>query len=236
MTGATRPEQAIARFPVSLGLPDASPSLVADAAEAVRQEYRNSIRWKRLRCRRVAPVTGEPGETVFVIEVGHSIQFDWTWEGAVAFRPADISGFRGDADITDDFLVNDEEEANTSVWASEVVEVDETTGRIFVSVPDPSHPPRTGTFFVRPFEFLAFLNAIYSEADSGGLRPRFRHPGHPDEGLQGRRRSPRQGAFPLAVQGPVEGHCPVLRNREDGELVRLDDSQPAGGRGRPGDP
>lgn len=172
MTVALRPEQAIARFPVSLGLPDASAALATDAAEAVRLEYRNSIRWKRLRCRSVAPVTGEPGETVFVIEVGHSIQFDWTWEGAVAFRPGDISGFRGDADLTDDFLFKDEEGANASVWAGEVVEVDETTGRIFVSVPDPTHPPRTGTFFVRPFEFLAFLNAIYSEADSAGLRPR----------------------------------------------------------------
>ena len=171
MIVATLPEQAIARFPVSLGLPDASPSLLTDAAEAVRQEYRNSVRWKRLRCRGVSPVTEEPGETVFVIEVGHSIQFDWTWEGAVAFRPRDISGFRGDADITDDFLVFDEEGANASVWAGEVVEVDETTGRIFVSVPDPAHPPRTGTFFVRPFEFLAFLNAVYSEADSAGLRP-----------------------------------------------------------------
>ncbi len=172
MSVVTRPEQAIARFPISLNLPDASPSLVTDAAEAVRQEYRNSIRWKRLRCRSASPVTGEPGETVFVIEVGHSIQFDWTWEGAIAFRPADISGFRGDADLTDDFLIKDEEGASPAVWAGEVVEVDETTGRIFVSVPDPTHPPRTGTFFVRPFEFLAFLNAVYSEVDSGGLLPR----------------------------------------------------------------
>jgi hypothetical protein len=50
-----------------------------------------------------------------------SIQFDWTWEGAVAFRPGDISGFRGDADITDDFLVKDEEGSSATVWAGEVV-------------------------------------------------------------------------------------------------------------------
>lgn len=199
MTVATQPAQAIARFPVSLGLPDAPPSLVKDAAEAVRQEYRNSIRWKRLRCRSVSPVTGEPGETVFVVEVGHSIQFDWTWEGAVAFRPADISGFRGDADITDDFLVKDEEGANATVWAGEVVEVDETTGRIFVSVPDPAHPPRTGTFFVRPFEFLAFLNAVYSEADSPGLRPQ----------LPARLEACRGNVHP-AVANPFIGGLPEL--------------------------
>src|SRR5262245_15489479 len=91
MTVATLPEQAIARFPVSLGLLDASPSLVNDAAEGARQEYPNSIGWKRLRCRSVSPVTAEPGEMVFVIEVGHSIQFGWTWEGAVAFRPGKLS-------------------------------------------------------------------------------------------------------------------------------------------------
>jgi hypothetical protein len=127
MTKETLPEQAIARFAVCLDLPDASPSLVVDAAEAVRQEYRNSIRWKQLRCRSVSPVTGESGETVFVIEVGHSIQIDWTWEGAVAFRPDDISGFRGDADMSDDFLVLGEDGSNASVWAGEVVEVDGTT-------------------------------------------------------------------------------------------------------------
>ena len=166
-TVATSP---IARYPVCLGLPDASSGLVKDAAEAVKQEYRNSIRWKRLRSRSVSAVTGEGGQTVFVVEVGHSIQFDWTWEGAVAFRPGDISGFRGDADVSDDFLFNADSETGSSVWGGEVVEVDETNGRIYVSVPDPAHPPCTGTFFVRPFEFLAFLNAVYSEDDFSAIR------------------------------------------------------------------
>ena len=172
---ASLPEVIPARFPVNLALPDAPSSLVKKAAEAVRQEYRNSVRWKRLRCRSVAPIASKAGEAIFVIEVGQSIQFDWTWEGAVAFRPNDLSAFRGDIDVSDDFLTGTDDHtvgAPANAWAGEVVEVDETNGRIFVSVPSPEHIPRTGIFFVRPFEFMAFLNAVYSEDEYSALRSR----------------------------------------------------------------
>ena len=171
-TFATSPNQAIAHYPIHLNLPDSPTTLVSDAAEAVRQEYRNSIRWKRLRSLSVSLSTDLPGESVFIVEVGRSIQFDWTWEGAIAFRPSDIAGFQGDIDTTDDFLFGTDGDSaiHSSEWAGEVVEVDETNGRIFVSVSDVNHPPRTGTFFVRPFEFLTFLNAVYSEADFSALR------------------------------------------------------------------
>ena len=43
----------LARFPIRLNLPDADEALFYDAKEAVRREYRDSVKWKRLRCRSV---------------------------------------------------------------------------------------------------------------------------------------------------------------------------------------
>lgn len=163
-------DEPFARFADELSLPDADPLLLQHAKEAVRQEYRESTRWKRLQCRAVTPVESESGESLFVIEVGHAIEFDWTWEGATAFRPPDIQEFAGDADVADGILgtFNEEEDShNSAIWKAEVVEVDETRGRIFVAVANPESRPHTGAFFVRPFEFLAFLQAIYSGSGLG---------------------------------------------------------------------
>jgi superfamily I DNA/RNA helicase len=169
-TDAQTRAEVIARFPNELVLPDASPELVASASDAVRQEYRASVRWKRLRCRDVAPVLQRQDEAIYVLEVGQAIEFDWTWEGAVAFRPLDIDEFDGDADTTADFAPS----ANGSgaVWSGEVVEVDEAKGKIYVWVSDPSRPPSTGSFYVRPFEFLAFLHSIYCDESFSGWRKR----------------------------------------------------------------
>ncbi len=155
------------RFPVRLNLPDTDSNIINDAAEAVRREFRSSVRWKRLRCRKVSPLKGESGDTIFIVEVGHSVEFDWTWEGAIAFRPFDLAEFNADIDTTDDFLgkvLGDGDNTIAPVWSGEIVEVDETTGRLFVSVTDPEHPPCTGSFYVRPFEFLAFLNSMYCKS------------------------------------------------------------------------
>ena len=152
----------VARFPIRLPLPEADASLLDDAKEAVRREFRDSVQWKRLRCRGVTLLSDTAGGSVFVLEVGHAVEFDWTWEGAVAFRPLVLkefaerpeSAFGGGADAV--------EVEDSILWAGEVVEVDEASGRIFVSVPDPEHPPTTGSFYVRPFEFLASLNAVFN--------------------------------------------------------------------------
>ena len=53
----------------------------------------------------------------------------------------------------------------------EIVEVDETNGRLFVSVSSPDHPPCIGTFFVCRFEFLACLHALFCK--SPDLKSRF---------------------------------------------------------------
>jgi AAA domain len=164
----------LARFLSRLNLPEGGQQDIEDAAEAVRREYRSSTPWKRLRCRQVAPLSDEPGENVFILEVGHSVQFDWTWEGATAFRPADIDSFQGDIDLTDDFVdvdpVNGCPNGQRAIWSGEVVEVDETNGRLFVSVASAHVRPCTGSFFVRPFEFLTFLHSVYCQSEAGFKR------------------------------------------------------------------
>jgi AAA domain len=163
----------LARFPVGLNLPNGPQGLVEDAAEAVRREYRSSVRCKRLRCRKAARLTDHPDDTIFVLDVGHSIEFDWTWEGAVAFRPPDSDNFGSDVNATSDFVGlsdGDSTAAQHGVWAGEVVEVDEAQGRLFVSVSSSDHPPCCGTFFVRPFEFLAFLHTLFCQAEGTELK------------------------------------------------------------------
>jgi AAA domain len=161
----------VARFPTNLALPECPQQWVAEAAEAVRREYRNSVKWKRLRCRTVAPLEGQADNSIFVLDLGHAIEFDWTWEGAVAFRPADLNGFNGDIDFTDDFTGTlSEKPVRASVWSGEVVEVDQTKGQIFVSVSTPDNLPCCGSFYVRPFEFLAFLYSIYCQPEFTAIR------------------------------------------------------------------
>jgi len=164
----------LARFPANLNLPEGTQGFVEDAAEAVRREHRSSVLWKRLRCRKVERLTGQPGNVIFVLEVGQSIEFDWTWEGAIAFRSADPGNFAGDIDATDDFAGLPEGDGTADVhhgvWSGEVVEVDEANGRLFVSVSGSNHPPCRGTFFVRPFEFLAFLHSLFCQPGAGDLK------------------------------------------------------------------
>ncbi len=166
-TNLYSPRPILARFPINLNLPEGKQESFDSAAEAVRQEYRNSVRWKRLRCRKVEPLSENGNDSLFILDVGHSIEFDWTWEGAVAFRHAEPSQFKGDIDATDDFAgpIDDViSEGKPAVWSGEIVEVDETNGRLFVAVNNPDCPPCCGTFFVRPFEFLAFLHSLFQKS------------------------------------------------------------------------
>jgi hypothetical protein len=173
-TSLLSPAHVLARFPVNLNLPDGKQEFLDAAAPAVRQEYRNSVRWKRLRRRKAERLSGHEEGILYILEVGHSVEFDWTWEGAVAFRPADPGQFTGEIDATDDFAgpALDDGVANGrhAVWSGEVVEVDETNGRLFVSASSTDHPPCRGTFFVRPFEFLAFLHSLFCQPGPADLR------------------------------------------------------------------
>jgi len=101
--------RAIVRFPISIRLPSGPPSDISHAADAVKQEYRSSVKWKKLRSREALPT--DDG-SVFKIELGQSVEFDWTWEGATAFRPIVIDDSRTFKD--------DSDEEDSAVWFDSV--------------------------------------------------------------------------------------------------------------------
>ncbi|XZE21134.1 AAA domain-containing protein [Pirellulaceae bacterium SH449] len=160
-----------ARFPIQIELPDAPNSTLADAQQAIKREYRDSVQWKQLRCRKVSLLSESESGTIYVLHVGHSVEFDWTWEGSMAFRPVHMLEERLHTQSLFDQQRSEDDEAEDSIlWSGEVLEVDEAGGRIFVSVSNPEYPPTKGSFFVRPFEFLAFLNSIFNEPAYDSLR------------------------------------------------------------------
>ena len=132
-----------ARFSIDLNLPSADSQWFEDAKKAIRREYRDSAKWKQLRCRKVSVVSEAESGTVYELEIGHAVEFDWTWEGSVAFRPLRLKEFE-ESQAT--FFKNgslDPEIEDSIVWSGEVLEVDEATGRIFIVVANPEHPPHT---------------------------------------------------------------------------------------------
>ncbi len=161
-----------ARFPVELGLPPADESLFIDAKTAVRQEFRDCSKWKRLRCRKVSIIAERDRGTIYAVHVGSSVDFDWTWEGAVAFRPHALSD-DGDGNIDmADFEASPVDEA--SLWSGEILEVDERNGCLFISLANPENPPILGSFLVRPFDFLGTIDAIYHESRFEPMREELR--------------------------------------------------------------
>ena len=150
-------------FAADLKLPSPEDTGLLDAAAtAVKKEYRLSAKWKRLKCRNSKEVAKSKTGTVFELQIGHAVEFDWTWEGAVAFRPLLLSEFEDSEDIFNEDGSTDPVIDDSIVWSGEVLEVDEATGSIFV-VSNPKYSPCRGSFYVRPFEFLSFLNSIYNE-------------------------------------------------------------------------
>ncbi|TWU45315.1 RecBCD enzyme subunit RecD [Novipirellula aureliae] len=147
-----------ARFEFRLDLPEGDAQKQKDAAAAVRQEYRDGSRWKRLNCHRVSIFAEQDRGTIFVVHVGSSVEFDWTWEGAKAFRPTSLDGEERYSDHFSEEAAYEE----GIVWSGEIVEVDERNGCLFISLDDPEMTPATGPFFVRPFEFMSVLDAIYN--------------------------------------------------------------------------
>ncbi|MCA9136647.1 MAG: AAA family ATPase [Planctomycetales bacterium] len=179
-------ELVAARFSSDLGLPAGSDQQLRDAAAAMRQEFRDSSRWKRLTCRKVSVFAERDRGMVYVVHIGKTVEFDWTWEGATAFCPSSL-------DDDDDFSDQVYEEADYEdaiVWSGEIVEVDEQHGCLFVAIDNPEAMPKVGAFFVRPFEFLSVLDAVYNgdafnvvrerlparlNACEGGIHPNVSH-------------------------------------------------------------
>ncbi|MCE9552286.1 MAG: AAA family ATPase [Planctomycetes bacterium] len=164
------PESKPTGFPCQLGLPPADETLLSDAKFAIRQEFRDSSKWKRLRCRKVAAFAERGRGTIYVIQLGSSVEFDWTWEGAIAFRPLSLDE-KGDLiGAIPDFDFENAANKEELVWSGEIVEVDERNGCLFVSLADPERLPTVGSFFVRPFEFLAVLDAVYHDSRFDSIR------------------------------------------------------------------
>ena len=157
-----------ARFQVELGLPYADEYLLNDAKAAVRQEYRDCSKWKRLRCRKVSVIAERDRGTIYAVHVGSAVEFDWTWEGAVAFRPSSL----GDDPQTSllDFDYENAACEEENLWSGEILEVDERNGCLFISLSDPERPPTVGSFFVRPFEFLEILDSVYHDPRFEAIR------------------------------------------------------------------
>lgn len=147
-----------ARFLADLGLPAGDVQQLKDAAVAVRQEFRDSSQWKRLNCKKVSVFAERDRGTIYVVHIGKAVEFDWTWEGAKAFCPNSLDD---DASFSDRFYSEAEYE-DDAVWSGEIVEVDEQHGCLFIALDDPEAIPKAGPFFVRPFEFLSVLDAIYN--------------------------------------------------------------------------
>lgn len=149
-----------ARFTSDLGLPSGSEQRLTDAAAAVRQEFQDSSRWKRLSCRKISVFAERDRGAVFVVHVGRSVEFDWTWEGARAFCPASLN----ENPTYSDRVYEESEYEDEIVWSGEIVEVDEQNGCLFIALDNPEATPKAGPFFVRPFEFLSVLDAVYNGA------------------------------------------------------------------------
>ena len=160
------PEFEPARFVSELGLPNGETQQLKDAATAVRQEYRDSSRWKRLNCRKVSVFAERDRGTAYVIHVGKSVEFDWTWEGAKAFRPNSLD----DDDSFSDRFYEEADYEDETVWSGEILEVDEQNGCLFVTLDDPEATPKAGAFFVRPFEFLSVLDAVFNSTEFEDIR------------------------------------------------------------------
>lgn len=157
-----------ARFAAELSLPPADESLLIEARAAVRQEFRKSSKWKRLRCRKVSVIAEQTRGTVYAVHVGSSVDFDWTWEGATAFRPQALEVYgETDVDLAD---FEDTPVEDVSLWSGEILEVDERGGCLFIKLNNPEFPPTVGSFFVRSFEFLNVLDAIYHEPRFEAIR------------------------------------------------------------------
>lgn len=79
-----------ARFSSDLGLPTVDASILDDASYAVRQEFRNEAKWQRLHCKEISVLSEQGRGTVYAIHLDILLESDWTWEGAIAFRPQSL--------------------------------------------------------------------------------------------------------------------------------------------------
>lgn len=114
-----------------------------DVQNAIALEYRASRKIINFRCSEVEII--DSSQNLYRLEIVSRVAFDWSWEGATAWR----------------------DEPLNAQWRGEIVELDETNGHIYVVTED--SPPCLGEFFVRAFGFLEALYKIYKNATSCGI-------------------------------------------------------------------
>ncbi|MFM8475096.1 MAG: AAA domain-containing protein, partial [Planctomycetaceae bacterium] len=192
------PVGVLAAYPIEVSFPQANVGAVADVREAIGLEYCDSIRVKRLNCRGVTQSSLMDSGGIFELQTGQAVDFDWTWEGAAACRPRDPDSYEKSSSLNGDVRG---EATGEVVWAGEVLEVDEASGKIFVKVDGDQPPPTTGSFFVRPFEFLSVLHSIYHSADCRVLQ----------EMLPGRLQAACGGVHPRTLSASSAG-LPQFKN------------------------
>jgi AAA domain len=161
-----------ASFPLEMNLPITHLLAFEEAKQALEEEYRATTRWLRLRCREVKSLASHGNLTLFELDVGPLTNTEWSWEGAVAFRPPALERYAGDPDVLSLNERWDEQSLDShddTCWWSDIIEVDETRGKIYVTLQDPAHRPRVGTFLVRPFEFLQTLRNFYRNHKESAL-------------------------------------------------------------------
>lgn len=164
---APRDTSKAAAFAIELQFPPAEHTSLADVQRGIQLEYNDSIQWKQLKCRSVTPIAETDAGGIFELQTGQAVEFDWTWEGAAAFRPRDLEKFQHSPDTFGDPIADF---PGSMMWVGEVLEVDEATGKVYVKVDDERCPPVSGTFFVRPFQFLSVLHSIYHAPEYDALR------------------------------------------------------------------
>lgn len=143
------------RFPRELALPEGTESDFRAAATAIQHEHRASSEWKCFQCVQVVPV--DPEEGLFRLDTSVELGLD-SWEGSTALRYADAAIPLG------------EDAPESTVWSGAVVEADDVRGSLYIAL-EHGEAPRRGTFYVRPFEFTAILNRIYTDEAFTDLRP-----------------------------------------------------------------
>lgn len=148
---------------IQLTFPSVSPETFEDAQRAIQQEYDDANSWKRLHCSFVEPVpesqTGS--REIYVLHIDHAIEFDWTWEGARAFKPLRL-----------DKIGRDETHVfDSRLWSGNILNVDEENRQIFIEIYKDTPPPRKGTFLVAPFDFLESIKNLFVAPKYKAIQP-----------------------------------------------------------------
>jgi superfamily I DNA/RNA helicase len=158
-------DKSVAAFPIELPMPDVDEKTFMDAAIAIRLEYQRSYPWVKLDAIKVDEIEKVSSGTIYRVTTSERIEFDWTWEGALAFGPLDPKEFiRAVQQKKDDEYIESKRD-DIRFWRGEVVEVDEAENGLFVLIEDNS-PPVKGEFFVRPYEYLRHLNQLLNAETS----------------------------------------------------------------------